>query len=318
MASSKWVEEIEKFGGYPLSYNFNNLEWLKETGQLPYKQTEYNPYVESFWNWWPELYRDLHTFRITGGEPLLAKDTWKVLDFIAETPEPNRKLNLSINTNLGVPKNLINEFVKKAKKIIEEDRVNEFIIFTSCETWGEQAEYIRFGLNFNQFLENVEYILQELPKVTINIMSTFNALSPFGYDKLIDKVQELKEKYQNKERYWNSAIQLDTAYLRWPPHLSVKILDREHKDLILESAKRAFYYAIPKFTNDYFGFSDTEVQKIKRLYDFAISDDGFEVEKNKLDFVKFVDEYDIRKGTNFLNTFPQLENFYNEIRNKKR
>ena len=129
MASSKWVEEIEKFGGYPLSYNFNNLEWLKETGQLPYKQTEYNPYVESFWNWWPELYRDLHTFRITGGEPLLAKDTWKVLDFISETPEPNRKLNLSINTNLGVPKNLINEFVKKSKKIIEEDRVNEFIIF---------------------------------------------------------------------------------------------------------------------------------------------------------------------------------------------
>lgn len=318
MASSKWVEEIEKFGGYPLSYNFNNLEWLKETGQLPYKQTEYNPYVESFWNWWPELYRDLHTFRITGGEPLLAKDTWKVLDFIAETPEPNRKLNLSINTNLGVPKNLINEFVKKSKKIIEEDRVNEFIIFTSCETWGEQAEYIRFGLNFNQFLENVEYILQELPKVTINIMSTFNALSPFGYDKLIDKVQELKEKYQNKERYWKSAIQLDTAYLRWPPHLSVKILDREHKDLILESAKKAFYYATPQFTNDYFGFSDTEVQKIKRLYDFAISDDGFEVEKNKLDFVKFVDEYDIRKGTNFLNTFPQLENFYNEIRNKKR
>ena len=40
--------------------------------------------------------------------------------------------------------------------------------------------------------------------------------------------------------------------------------------------------------------------------------------KNQLDFVKFVDEYDIRKGTNFLNTFPQLENFYNEIRNKKR
>lgn len=317
MASSKWVEEIEKFGGYPLSYDFNNLEWLKQTGQLPYKQTEHNPYVESFWNWWPELYRDLHTFRITGGEPLLAKDTWKVLDFIAETPEPNRKLNLSINTNLGVPKNLINEFVKKAKKIIEEDRVNEFVIFTSCETWGEQAEYIRFGLNFNQFLENVEYILQELPKVTINIMSTFNALSPFGYDKLIDKVQELKEKYQNKDRYWKSAIQLDTAYLRWPPHLSVKILDREHEDLILQSAKKAFYYATPKFTNDYFGFSDTEVQKIKRLYDFAISDDGFEVEKNKLDFVKFVDEYDIRKGTNFLNTFPQLENFYNEIRNKK-
>ena len=49
-----------------------------------------------------DLYRDLHTFRITGGEPLLAKDTWKVLDYIIEEPNPNKKLNLEINSNLGV------------------------------------------------------------------------------------------------------------------------------------------------------------------------------------------------------------------------
>ena len=41
------------------------------------KQTEHNPYVEAFWRWWPDLYRDLHTFRITGGEPLLSKNIGK-------------------------------------------------------------------------------------------------------------------------------------------------------------------------------------------------------------------------------------------------
>ena len=52
---------------------------------------EENPYVE-FLEMVPELYRDLHTFRITGGEPLMSKDTWRVLDYIIEEKNPNRNL----------------------------------------------------------------------------------------------------------------------------------------------------------------------------------------------------------------------------------
>ena len=304
MFSSKWVEEIDRYGAYPTSTNFNNLDWIRDTNQLPYKQTEYNPYIEAFWEWWPELYNDLHTFRITGGEPLLSKDTWKLLEFILTTPTPNKNLNLSINTNLGVPTYLVEKFVDIAKKIIDDGRVNEFIIFTSCESFGKQAEYIRNGLDFNLFSKNVEYILSELPKVTINVMATFNVLSVFKYDKLIDYIFELKKKYRNNERYWVSAIQLDTSYLRWPPHLSVKILTDEHKELILKSATKALYYGIKEFTHDNYGFSNIEIQKIKRIYDYAISnDETFYVEKNTIDFVKFVNEHDKRRGTNFLQTF---------------
>lgn len=317
MFSSKWMEEIERYGAYPTSTNFNDLTWTRETNQLPYKHSEENPYVESFWNWWPELYNDLHTFRITGGEPLLSKDTWKILDFIETTDKPNRKLNLSINTNLGSPKQLIEKFVLKVKNIINQGNVNEFIIFTSVESWEEQAEYIRNGLDFGLFFENVEYILKELPKVTINVMATFNALSIFGYGKLIDKIFNLKEKYRNNERYWISAIQLDTSYLRWPQHLSVKILEDEQKELILEYAKKAFYYATPEFNHNHFGFSDVEVQKIKRLYDYAISKDDFDIDKHRNDFVLFVDEHDKRRGTNFLETFPEFKNLYKNVKNRK-
>lgn len=315
MFSSKWMEEIENHGGYPTSTNFNDLKWPKETGQIPYKHSEDNPYVEAFWEWWPDLYLDLHTFRITGGEPLLSKDTWRLLEFIAETDEPNRKLNLSINTNLGVPKNLVEKFVKLCKKIIDEDRVNELIVFTSCEAWKEQAEYIRFGLNFDDFFDNIEMILTELPKVTVNVMATFNAMSVFGYSKLIEKIFQLKKKYQNKERYWISAIQLDTSYLRWPEHQSVKILYDEHKELIFKAAQKAFYYATPEFNHDNYGFSDVEIQKIKRIYDYAISEDGFDYEKNRKDFISFVDEHDKRRGTDFIKTFPELKKFYEDVKN---
>jgi organic radical activating enzyme len=83
---------------------------------MPYLASDHNPYVEAFWKWWPEMYQDLHTFRITGGEPLLSKDTFKLLDYIIETPNPNKKLSLCINSNLGIPKKLFDEFVLKVEK----------------------------------------------------------------------------------------------------------------------------------------------------------------------------------------------------------
>lgn len=315
--SSKWVEEIEKFGGYKTSTNYNNIDELIVKKEMPYKHSEYNPYIEAFWEWWPDLYKDLHTFRITGGEPLLSKDTFKVLEYIQNNWEQNPNLSLAINTNLGVPDNLIDRFIEIAEDLCNNNKVKELIIFTSVEAKDKQAEYVRFGLDYEKFWSNIDKILTKLPKVTINIMATFNALSVFTYGDVIEQTFEMKKKHANNDRYWISAIQLDTSYLRWPKHLSVKILDKEHKELILESAKKAFYYATPEFNHDNVGFSDVEVQKIKRIYDYAIAEDNtFDVEQNRKDFVAFVDEYDERRGTNFISTFPELKKLYYDVKNK--
>ena len=310
--SSKWVEEIEKFGGYPTEYNFNSIDDIKARDQMPYKQTEENPYVEAFWKWWPDLFPDLHTFRITGGEPLLLKDTFKVLEYIQTHYDRNSNISLAINTNLGIPDKLLDRFIEIAKDLCENNKVRELIIFTSVEATGAQAEYSRFGLNYDKFWLNVDKVLTQLPKVTVNIMATYNALSVFTYSDLIEKVFEVKRKHANGQRYWVSALQLDTSYLRWPTHLSVKILTDKQKQLIYESAVKALYYGIKEFTNDNYGFSNVEIQKIKRLYDYAISDSDFNTLKYRKDFVKFVDEYDNRRGTKFLETFPQFDILYAE------
>ena len=314
--SSKWVEEIEKYGGYPTEHKFNSIDDIKARDQMPYKQSEENPYIEAFWKWWPNLFPDLHTFRITGGEPLLLKDTFKVLEYIQKHHNRNSNISLAINTNLGVPDKLIDKFITIAKDLCENNKVRELIIFTSVEATGAQAEYARFGLNYEKFWNNVDKVLSELPKVTVNIMATYNALSVFSYSDLIDRVFEYKKKYANGQRYWVSALQLDTSYLRWPTHLSVKILKPEHKELILKSAEKALYYGIKHFTNDNYGFSNVEIQKIKRLYDYAIGTTDFDENKYRKDFVRFVDEYDKRRDTNFLETFPQLNELYAEYKER--
>ena len=322
--SSKWMEEINEFGAYDLSYQYNGMERMVERNTKPYRQTENNPYVEAFWEWFPELYNSLDTFRITGGEPLLSKDTWKVLDYIIETETPNKNLKLSINSNLGVNDELVDKLILKLDKIIKEERVSELIIFTSCEGYGKQAEYTRFGLDFEKLFQNIDKILTELPKVTIVVMSTFNIFSVFSYELLIKKIHKLKVKHFNTKRFWNSAIILDTSYLRHPPFMSFRILkdyigveyfDRWIKYMKFNSTFRSLNFHKMQEKTDV-GFSTQEIEKITRLRDMFIAD--YETnpklfETDKKDFVKFIRQYEMRRGLVCEQYYPELVEFIKSI-----
>jgi hypothetical protein len=309
--SSKWMEEIEEFGEYPTTDKFNSVEWMRYEDKFPIPQREHNPYVEAFWKWWPDLYRDLHTFRITGGEPLMSKDTWDVLDYIINEPNPNRELKLAINSNLGIPDKLVDRLIEKIKRIEDEGRVKEIVIFTSVDTWGQQAEYIRTGLEFNRFWNNVNKILANCPRVIVTFMSTYNALSVFNYNKLIHNVYTLKDEYASSDRYWNSATFLDSSYLRYPLHQTVQVLPYDFSKYILDQSKLITYYAAPAFDPKHIGYSDVEVQKIKRIYDWMLApQDTYQQMVNRFNFYKYFSEHDKRRGTNFLKTFPELEEFY--------
>jgi organic radical activating enzyme len=322
--SSKWMEEINEFGAYDLSYQYNGMERMVERNTKPYRQTENNPYVEAFWEWFPELYNSLDTFRITGGEPLLSKDTWKVLDYIIETETPNKNLKLSINSNLGVNDELVDKLILKLDKIIKEERVSELIIFTSCEGYGKQAEYTRFGLDFEKLFQNIDKILTELPKVTIVVMSTFNIFSVFSYELLIKKIHKLKVKHFNTKRFWNSAIILDTSYLRHPPFMSFRILkdyigveyfDRWIKYMKFNSTFRSLNFHKMQEKTDV-GFSTQEIEKITRLKDMFVADyetDPKLFETDKKDFVKFIRQYEMRRGLVCEQYYPELVEFIKSI-----
>jgi hypothetical protein len=299
---------------------------MEDRGTKPYRQTEENPYVDAFWQWFPELYSTLDTFRITGGEPLLSKDTWKVLDYIIESETPNKELKLSINSNLGVNDELIDRLILKLEKIISEDRVKEVVLFTSCEGYGKQAEYTRFGLEFDRLFSNIDKILTVLDKVTIVVMSTFNIFSVFSYEKLIKKIYEYKVKHFNTKRYWNSAIILDTSYLRHPSFMSFRMLkdyidveyfNRWIKYMKFNSTYRSLNFYEQQTIEDV-GFSTQEIEKIARLRDIFITDYETEMslfDGNKKDFLKFINEYEIRRGMDCREYYPELINFIKKIEN---
>ena len=314
--STKWMEEIKEHGAYPTTDKFNDLSYNIQENKMPIPQSEENPYVEAFWKWWPDMYQDLHTFRITGGEPLMSKDTWKVLDYIIDQKNPNKNLSLAINSNLGIPDKLLDRFIEKIQRITEENKVREFIVFTSVDTWGEQAEYIRNGLVFNKFWDNVNKVLTKCPKINLTFMSTYNGLSIPGYHKLINGIYQLKEEYGSTDRYWNSAAFLDSSYLRFPTHQTVQVMPQEWSSKIYEDAQLADFLSVPLFDHKYVGYSDIEIQKIKRIHDWMKAPvDADRLKTQRRNFGYYFKAHDERRGTDFCKVFPEFEEFYHECLN---
>ena len=312
--SSQWMEEIEKFGAYPTTDSFNNLHWIKEQGMMPIPNKDENPYVDAFWKWWPTMYKNLKHFRITGGEPLLNKNTFKVLDYIIKHPNPD--LEVSINTNMNPPEAVFDRFLEKVKIIINEKKLKNFKLFTSAEAHGKQSEYIRFGMDYSKWLSNIHKAYKEVPGIQFTIMSTYNILSITSYTKFLSDIVEIKNMYGRHDNN-RTPMLLDIPYLRFPNHQAVFIMEKEMLGLLYDQV--TYMYKNLEYKDWYGsagrGFFEHEADKLKRIYNIVKDNPENEwTTVNRGNFVKFVDEHDRRRGTNFLKTFPEFEGFYNRIK----
>jgi organic radical activating enzyme len=308
--SSKWMEEIRHYGAYPTSKNFNDITWYKEQNRIPFLEKEDNPYVNAFWEWWPELQKELKVLRVTGGEPLLSKHTFRLLELILENKMPNLELN--INSNLCVPTSLLDRFIVLCNAIQQSGAVKSLKIYTSCEAHGRKAEYIRNGLSYDVWLTNCHRIMQEISNSKLTVMSTYNALSVTSFKDFLKDMLDFRLQYTNtNERH---PVGIDIPYLRWPEHQSIDILPDSYLPYIEEQVE--FMKANLQQTHVTElcgrGFYDYEINRMNRV--LAVFKNRVTKKQDQKDFSIFVDEHDRRRGTNFLNTFPEMADFYNECK----
>ncbi len=306
--SSKWMEEVREHGHYPTSWGTGNLDWIKRVGKMPIPRTATNPYVEAFWKWWPELLPELRVFRITGGEPLLSQHTWRVIEDI--TKGEARDLDFALNSNLNVPDKLFERLLSETPALTE--KLRNFEIYTSCEAAGKQAEYIRYGMDYEVFFKNVERFLKETPSRTrINFMITFNALSLTTFLGFLHKVLQLRKQYNENPAFNRLPIMI--AYLHWPPFLSMRILPRNIREKYAADF-RAFALAYAGAFDEKNGTGALyleEKDQLERLADFMLEDLPEKgVKRDRKDFAKFIEEYDRRKNLSFVETFPEYADFY--------
>jgi organic radical activating enzyme len=319
--SSRFLDEIKEHGPYSKNYTGRyDIDWFIDK---LYESEEDNPYIEAWWNWWPEVSKTLNILRITGGEPTIHGSTYRLLDEINKNPMPNLELN--INSNLGANPKLFDRFIEKLKPIIEEKKVKDFKLFTSIDTWDkEKAEYIRNGLDIELFKRNFDKYLTEIKDSKVSLMITFNNLCVTNFDSLLEQILVWREKYNDKTAKDRGninqpiplqRIQMDTPYLKEPPHYDMNILPKDdfthHMDRHLE------FMINSKDDDDNTKFKTLEVEKFRRVVDYFKSAEVDEdyLRKGRSDFYNFFNEHDRRRNTDFIKAFPEYEEFYISCRN---
>ena len=308
--SSTWQQEVELHGGYPTSTVHNDPSHFRGRNK-PIPVREHNPYVEAFWRWWPTLYPELEHFRMTGGEPLLDKNTYRVFDYVLANPSP--KLHLNVTSNFSVDEKSWKKYLAYCKQLCEGEKIEHFMQFVSLDSWFEQAEYIRHGLDFGLLWDRVNQFLTEIPgRNSITFIITMNNLSVTGLPALLAGILGLRQIYSTTyQRVW-----FDTPVLRTPTWQSLQILPESYAEQ-LEELWVWMMKNLEKETKPFHGFKDYELARLDR--DIAWMRDGQKldtayIQQNKADFYRFFSEADRRHNTDFLKTFPEMNAWWKECK----
>lgn len=294
--SSTWVKDIRNNGPYNnlVSDGRNHFTHEHTSSQL-YKLNEVNPYVEAFFKWWEtDLHRTLKELRITGGEPLMSGYTWKLIDWFKEN-RGKSATRLAINSNLGFEQD-------KLERLLDATEGIELDLYTSNESIGRHAIYIRDGLDWNQWCSNVSYLLDSGKLRGLHVMCTINALCLLSLTEFLWMIVKLKRVYGK------DSINFSLNILRFPSFQSPLILPLE---LRKEFAKELQYFG----NNARDEIHEFELNQVVRLIEYlhTAEQDPQVLQVLQHDFRNFYQQYDQRRGLDFKYTFPQLAEWYDTL-----
>ena len=299
--STTWVRDIHRNGPYTnlVSDGRNHFTHEHGSSQL-YTINDVNPYVEAFFQWWEsDLHKTLKELRITGGEPLMSGYTWRLIDWFKEH-RGQSKTRLAINSNLGFTQD-------KLERLLDATEGIELDLYTSNESIGRHAIYIRDGLDWDQWCSNVVYLLDSGKLRGLHVMCTINALCLLSLREFLFNIVNLKREYGR------DAINFSLNILRFPSFQSPLILPLEIREQYADEL--SFAYEI--IADDVF-CHEFELNQLRRLIDYLRTVDSphsgaVSREILQRDFKNFYEQYDQRRGKDFRHTFPQLAEWYDTL-----
>jgi hypothetical protein len=255
--------------------------------------------VEAFFAWWEsDLHRTLQELRITGGEPLMSGETWKLIDWFRNNPGRSQT-RLAINSNLGTAVDI--------DRLIDSIDGLEIDLYTSNESVGLQAEYIRDGLVWDDWANNVERLLDSGKFRTVHVMNTINALCLYSLDQFLECIMNWKIKYGR------DAVSFTLNILRFPSFQSPLILPDELRTVF---RNRLEVWLDTWWDSEF--LHEHELNHVQRLIDYldivkTPHSEAFDRPKLLNDFKQFYTQYDKRRGKVFSLAFPALNPWYDSL-----
>lgn len=280
--SSQINQEYKKFG----AFSKNGLT-IPDATNLP---SEFPQATDKMFEWLDKNIHSLNKLLVLGGEPFIQKETQRLFDFMS--PRKLDTLDLVIFSNLTIDPD---DFVKQIEKLKEiKKNVNQINIVASIDCWGEQAEYVRYGLNLKWFKINFEYLLYQ----TDFILNINSVISPLTIPTMPDLVDYINKWSQHRTVYWSF---MKTG---GHPHLHPTIFGEE----ILS---KGFTQSIDLFDP----MNDPEKIKYKDyLNGIALEIENTAPDLNLQKQLKtYLTELDRRRSTDYTKTFPTIATLLKDI-----
>jgi len=279
--SSRINEELKKYGPYPI-------------GIVPVAQvSNREKYFAAWLNWLDKNYQDLDRVSIMGGEPFLQKEMWSILEFVSA--RHNQNLTISINTNLNSKTNTLKRFVEICKDLIVDKKIKRVHINASLDCWGPQAEFIRNGLDLDQWQENFEYLIQH-KWLSISVHQVITSLS---IGTALDFQQRIAEYKKQNPRITQAYHVVDSGYEEiYHPNIFGADFFKSKLDALVA------HYPIT---------TEWDIETRKRLEGVCLMIDAEKPDRLRLSKLHAtLDMIDQRRGTDWKKLFPNINQYFIE------
>jgi organic radical activating enzyme len=274
--SSRINQENKKFGKFE-----KNGVLLEE---IPISNS--NNLISSSLSWLDTNYQQLERLHFLGGEPLVQKELDLFLEFLQKNK--NSKLEVNIITNLMVSESRLKKCIQIFQQLIIEKRIKRLDITCSIDSWGNEQEFVRYGLNLKTWERNFNLLL-EIPWLVLHINQTITNLTIKQMPTLIKKLIE----WRNKKNVGHcfSTVTPGPSYMI-PSILGSKEFAEDFEKILKlmprntseDEIKFEYMQGIAK---EYLQNSQIDRTEIKKLY-------------------TFLNEIDRRRNTDWQSTFPWL------------
>jgi hypothetical protein len=322
--STTWVKDIKKFGPYRNINGDARSHFINAADHAQPIPDETNPYIQAFWKWWEMpngLADNLEEIRITGGEPLMAPGVWKLFQWFKDNPEraknrPDGKpMRYAINSNLVPKDELMDKFIELSH------HVPHLEVYTSNESVGAHAEYIRDGLIWETWFKNLTRLHTEGNVKKTHLMMTINSLCLASITEFMTEILEFKKRH--KTVFPTMSLNI----LRFPSFQSCAMLPTSIRQKYKAKLQEWLDEQIAKDEKvDFKGdghlwpiFTPIEREQTQRLIDYldiikTPHKNVINMGQQHLDFKNFYTQYDVRRGKDFRATFPQeFVDFFDSI-----
>lgn len=165
---------------------------------------------------------NLKHLKITGGEPFVTPDHWRLLDYIIDSGY-SKNIFLNYSTNCTVyPKAEIVDRLKQFKHVE--------LVVSMDSIVKEEFEYLRYPSDYDAVITNIEKFITLQDEFNLRLQAR-PTISIFNVLHLPETLEWLKSK----------NIKFNTTHLSFPDFLSITILSAQAKEFIAEKFKNFEY-----------------------------------------------------------------------------